>query len=225
MRKIIKLIIISLMCSSLAYAAPITKTLDKDTNLHPQGWPSGVITFKDGTSVSLNDNGEVISGTLKKEEPLILVGSAYFEAYSDPVLNGKDIKRISLIGTVTFNDKGEAVSGELALPAWFNLIKDNEDYPIKFDENTMIYLSPDGSVAQGTIAQSTLLRPVGWKKYLPIDDNAGFILFQSDTEIIMGADVQVLKGTIANKLTVAGVTFPAGTTLQFSETSTPQVVK
>ena len=45
--------------------AAASRTLDKNTELHPQGWSVGeTIKFKKNTAVRLNDNGEVISGTL-----------------------------------------------------------------------------------------------------------------------------------------------------------------
>ena len=42
-----------------------SRMLDKNTELHPQGWSVGeTIKFKKKTAVRLNDIGEVISGTL-----------------------------------------------------------------------------------------------------------------------------------------------------------------
>ena len=45
--------------------ADSSRMLDKNTELHPQGWSVGeTIKFKKKTAVRLNDIGEVISGTL-----------------------------------------------------------------------------------------------------------------------------------------------------------------
>lgn len=42
-----------------------SRMLDKNTELHPQGWSIGeTIKFKKKTAVRLNDIGELISGTL-----------------------------------------------------------------------------------------------------------------------------------------------------------------
>ena len=45
--------------------ADSSRMLDKNTELHPQGWSVGeTIKFKKKTAVRLNDIGEVISGML-----------------------------------------------------------------------------------------------------------------------------------------------------------------
>ena len=45
--------------------ADSSRILDKNIELHPQGWSVGeTIKFKKKTAVRLNDIGEVISGTL-----------------------------------------------------------------------------------------------------------------------------------------------------------------
>ena len=45
-----------------------TRMLAKDTELHPQGWTVGdFIQFKKDTAVTLNNLGEVVSGTLAKD--------------------------------------------------------------------------------------------------------------------------------------------------------------
>jgi len=57
----------ALLCfgiSNLCFADS-SRMLDKNTELHPQGWSVGeTIKFKKKTAVRLNDIGEVISGTL-----------------------------------------------------------------------------------------------------------------------------------------------------------------
>ena len=61
------IIFITLLCFAVAGTAfaATSRTLDKNTELHPQGWSVGeTIKFKKNTAVRLNDNGEVISGTL-----------------------------------------------------------------------------------------------------------------------------------------------------------------
>ena len=52
-------------CISNLCFADSSRMLDKNTELHPQGWSVGeTIKFKKKTAVRLNDIGEVISGTL-----------------------------------------------------------------------------------------------------------------------------------------------------------------
>ena len=63
-RLIIFVFMLCFAVTGTAFAAT-SRTLDKNTELHPQGWSVGeTIKFKKNTAVRLNDNGEVISGTL-----------------------------------------------------------------------------------------------------------------------------------------------------------------
>ena len=55
--------------------ADSSRTLEKNEELHPQGWSVGdTIKFKKKTAVRLNDFGEVISGTLADDTYLRPVG-------------------------------------------------------------------------------------------------------------------------------------------------------
>jgi hypothetical protein len=94
-----------------ANAALITKTLDEDTKLIPSG-SSAVIQmpiFKKGTTVTLNEQGEVVEGTLANDPWLSCVtlqfdedGRHYFYRYGYVFRDGSK---------VTFNNKGEVIKG------------------------------------------------------------------------------------------------------------------
>lgn len=62
---VVFLIVLSL--SSLAFAA--SKNLDKDTALYPPKWQSPMV-FKAGTTVTLNQTGQVTTGTLARDSSL-----------------------------------------------------------------------------------------------------------------------------------------------------------
>ena len=67
------IIFVMLLCFAVAGTslAATSRMLDKNTELHPQGWSVGeTIKFKKNTAVRLNDNGEVISGTLAEDTEL-----------------------------------------------------------------------------------------------------------------------------------------------------------
>lgn len=201
-----------------------TKVLSQDTDLHPQGWPNGTLKFKSGTQVTLNENGEVITGYMKFKEDLITPGSV--TSFYDEETNGKDIYRVTFLGyphAITFNEKGEAVYGTVWGSFVSQIVKNAGSY-INFIDNTVISFDSDGSIKQGTIYNAYEFRPAGWHNFLPTDDKAGFIKFKEGTEVIFGSSAQVTKGTIANDLTVNGITYPAGTTLQFSESGLPQKI-
>lgn len=229
-KKIFLITLAILLITSAVLASPATKTLTKNTDLHPQGWISGALNFKSGTQVTLNNNSEVITGTLTNYEYLGTVGSAYEKEdvvgfFIAPVLH-KNIGRIIFRPDVplTFDDQGRVIKGYIANACSINLV-DRKDYYVRFQERTYIEFNNDGSVLQGTIAEDTCLRPIGWRSFLPLDDNAGFLKFQSGTEIQFGPEGQVIKGTIAKDLVVLGIKYPTGTILQFSESGNPQIVK
>jgi hypothetical protein len=219
-KRIFIILLVLMLIPAIAFCST-TKVIDQDMALHPQGWPYGVLTFKGGTQVTLNENGEVITGVMRNNEELIVVGSVSFGR------NFSEEKEFYLIyfkgDTITFNEKGEVISGTIGSWCFAQLIRNSGAY-VKFQPNTVLAFNSDGSVKQGTLARDYDLRPTGWRNFLPLDNNAGFIKFKEGTEVIFGVSAQVIKGTIANDLTVNGIKYPAGTILQFSDSANPQKI-
>lgn len=199
-----------------------TKVLDQDKALHPQGWPYGTLMFKGGTQITLNENGEVVTGVMKHNEPFLTPGS--ISTIQTCPFEDKELYRVRFSGDpypITFGEKGEVISGTLSEFYSIKLILNTGDY-VNFKKSTVITFNADGSVKQGTLDEAYELRPAGWRNFLSTDENAGFIKFKAGTEVVFGPGAQVIKGTIANDLTANGVRYPAGTTLQFSESANPQ---
>ncbi|MDT8901224.1 hypothetical protein [Anaeroselena agilis] len=222
MSKILLVLVFVCLSFSSASAAPITKTLAEDTLLHPQGDVSGSVKFKGGTSVTLNEQYEVISGTLKYYGFLIPASKGFFYFYD------KDLHSTLMIFKpdtcpIVFNARGEVLSGQIGEDASF-LIWGSASHAT-FKKNTYIEFDEQGYVKTGTIYSDITFRPLGWRNFLPLDDNAGFILFKGETEVFFGPGGQVSRGTIAKEFKINKITYPAGTTLQFSESSDPQIVK
>lgn len=68
MKKLASLLITALLLLGTQAVFAKTITLDKDTKLVPQGFTvADDIKFKKNTSVTLNDNGEVIEGVLASD--------------------------------------------------------------------------------------------------------------------------------------------------------------
>jgi len=223
MSKILLVLVFFCLSFSFASAAPITKTLAEDAYLHPQGWACGVVQFKGGTSVTLNEQREVISGTLKyysflRPASIGFVFTSGTREQSKVMIFKPDTQQI------VFNAHGEVISGQIGEDAAF-LIWDNAMSYVVFKKNTYIEFDEQGYVKLGTLKTDTNLRPLGWRNHLLIDDNAGFIDFKADTEVFFGPGGQVVKGTIAKDTKFKLKTYSAGTTLQFSETAEPQIVK
>lgn len=221
MKRLVSFFLVFMLVPAIAFCST-TKVLEQDKTLHPQGWPFGTLMFKGGTQVTLNENGEVITGVMKYNEPLITPGS--ISDIRTAPFHDEELYRINFRGDsypITFNEKGEVISGTLCE---FNSVRltNNAGKYIDFKKSTVITFNSDGGVKQGTLDNTYEIRPAGWRKFLPVDDNAGFIKFQKGTEVTFGSGAQVIKGTIANDLRINGITYPAGTTLQFSESDYPQ---
>lgn len=223
MKRIVVFFLAFMLIPAIALCST-TKVLDRDTALHPQGWSAGTLMFKGGTQVTLNENGEAVTGIMCNSESLITAGMA-FAFQAGMIIEEKNLYHISFKGDpypISFNEKGEVISGTLNHFYWIRLLG-KTDPPVRF-KNSAIAFYPDGSVKQGTLDDSYEIRPAGWRNFLPLDDNAGFIKFQAGTEVVFGPGAQVIKGTIANDLMVNGVRYSAGTTLQFSESAFPQKI-
>lgn len=224
-----------------------TKTLTKDTKLHPQGWAVGdVLEFKKGTVLTTNDLGEVISGTLKEDTFLqprgwerVINDYYYVTAYTNISPFFSRYHRIfpdrsyniAIPGyghllykggnPVTFNLDGEVLSGTLADTATVRLVAGKYGF-VTFKENTVLSFYASGAVKSGVLDTDTSLRPAGWQKNHVLDEEAGFVKFSAKKAIVFNEAGEVTAGTLKETLkwrSAAGETveFPARTAVRFDE--------
>ena len=209
MKKILVLLLVFTLIPSLALCST-ARVADNATDLQPQGWTSGTLAFKPDSTVELNEKGDVVSGVLKYNEHLRSVGIGYSMGSGTPArlyYKGSD-------ATTFFDERGRVISGTLAGHYNYIYLIPNYEPLVLFKTGTSILFDKNGNVLKGTLRDDTVLRPAGLKS----------VKFKSGTEVIFGSNAQVISGTIANDLTVNAITYPAGTTLQFSESAYPQKI-
>ncbi len=224
-----------------------TKTLPRDTKLHPQGWAVGdLLEFKKGTILTTNDLGEVISGTLKDDTFLqpcgwerVINDYHYISAYAniDPFFSrfhrslvertyniaipGYGHLRYKGGAPVTFSEQGEVISGTIAELATVRLVAGKYGF-LTFKENTVLSFYDSGVIRSGVLDEDTNLRPVGWKANLFASDSAGFVKFKAKQAIEFNENGEVTTGTLkemANWRSTEGeaVEFPANTVVHFND--------
>jgi len=222
MKRIFIFIMALMLFPAIAFCST-TKVLEQDTDLRPQGWATGALKFKQGSTVELNDQGQVITGVLKENRYVLRpAGVAYVSVamfvdqpyYSWYIYYQGD-------RSVTFDERGWVLSGTISSDTDAYLIPNVEPL-IRFKKKTVLLFDRDRNVVSGTICDDTTLCPAGWEKFL-INSN-GILKFKAGTEVVFGPNAQVLKGTIADDLTVNKRIYPAGTTLQFNQSDYPQKI-
>lgn len=208
-------------CVSGTSAEQITKTLTADTKLIPSGFlaTDDPPTFKKGTTVTLNENGEVIEGTLAKDVILSCVPLVYEENgrhYFSPYKGWFNLGR-----KVTFNSRGEVIKGTIAdgKPVYFKVPLNSRSF-ITLKDLTEVSFHQNGMMAYGTPWWDLYLKPIGSKQIM---DNGmgGLVQFKGGRQIELNAKGEVLKGTI-NKdtklMSPAGLkVYVAGTTVEFDD--------
>lgn len=215
------------VCVPGANAALITKKLDEDTKLVPPGVMSvgSIPVFKKGTTVTLNENGEVIEGTLASDPWLNCVsfqfdedGKHYFRQYGYVFRPGTK---------VTFNNKGEVVKGTFS----HNDNRVGIEVPIsgrskiKLRPLTEVTFHTNGVLARGTIDEYSgiYLRPIGWQQIRNSTDNTGgFVKFDCGTIIELNDKGEVTKGTLKNDTKLISAdgnpkVYEAGTAIEFND--------
>lgn len=213
------------VCISGANAAPITKTLEADTKLIPSGLLAieNPPTFKKGTTVILNENGEVIEGILAYDSLLSCVplvyednGRVYFRPYKGCF--NRDTK-------IIFNSRGEVMKGTtyygIGNFAPYLNVPLNSSSVIRLKQSTEVSFHANGMMAYGTPDSDIYLKPVGWKQ---ITDNgmAGSVQFKGGRQIELNEKGEVVKGTL-NKdtklMSPLGILkfYVAGTTVEFDD--------
>lgn len=220
MRKFTALFLAALMLvGANAAFANKTLTLDKDTKLVPQGWTVADDTkFKKNTVVTLNDDGQVISGVLASDTYLRPAGwknlaSNYYYVESSagffpprffyhPFRPGLVIPadgHVRYMGNkpVTFAKDGTVLSGTIDNDVVLQL-SDNGYGFVRFKNDTLLTFDEDGKVQSGTLAEATKLRPLGWQHNLR-GESAGFVEFKSGTKISFDANGFVTSGSLKEK--------------------------
>lgn len=214
-------------------AAPITKTLDDDMRIALPGtiasqWGHGMPEFKKGTVVTLNDNGEVLEGTLISSERLPCVtGGAFYYRWS--FANDSQIRPSRLLyfkaGTkVTFNEKGEVIRG-MVVGDFIEVPVSQTNY-IGILDGTEISFHENGMIATCTSSNDIYLRTVGWRQILNENNTSKIICpslvqFKKGTPLELNDKCEVIKGTL-NKgtklLSPNGIRlYEAGTTVEFDD--------
>jgi len=130
--------------SSLAFAD--SKSLDKDTLFFHDNW-TGWLWFKGGTSVTIDEKGQLVTGTLAQD-------SAFWTQGGNTI--GQVLFKAGT--TVNVNKLGQVITGTLA-----------QDYPfwtppppynigsIMFKGGTSVTFNEKGQLVTGTLAQDLML--------------------------------------------------------------------
>lgn len=215
------IVIAVLLCFSVNAAyADSSRTLDKNTELHPQGWSVGeTIKFKKKTAVRLNDAGEVISGTLTDDTYLrpqgwqrVINDNYFVSAYTGGAWFPRhhrywpgSVYNIALPSyghlrykdntAVTFSAQGTVLSGTLAARTTISL-GDGQYGFVTFADSSILEFYDNGAVKMGTLNEDTQLRPVFWQQNMADNSNAGFVEFKKDTRVYFDKSGLVTAGTI-----------------------------
>jgi hypothetical protein len=219
----------------------------KETKFHPQGWTVGdFIEFKKGTTITLNELGEVISGVLAKDTFLYPRGWArvindyyYITAYSDPIPYGyrfhhrlvdrsynmaiPGYNHLQFKGgtAVTFSQSGDILTGTIVGTAVLRLVEGKYGF-ISCRANSVLTFYDSGAIQSAVLAEDTYLRPFNWQKLLRQPEAAGFVKFCANKPITFNETGDVVTGTLKEpaKL-VAGdgqiKEFAANTAVRFTE--------
>ena len=208
-------------CLAIGSNAAFAKTivLDKDTKLVPQGWTvADDIKFKKNTSVTLNDNGQVVGGVLAGDNYLRPTGwknlaSNYYYVESSagffpprffyhPFRPGLVIPadgHVRYCGNkpITFAADGTVLSGTIDNDVVLQLSDTGYGF-VRFKNDTELSFYANGRVKKGTLAEATKLRPIGWQYNLQ-DEGAGFVEFKGGTAISFDEAGLVSAGTLNKK--------------------------
>ncbi len=219
LKRIFLAAVIFTLAFSAAAFADSSRMLDKNEELHPQGWSVGdTIKFKKKTAVRLNNYGEVISGTLADDTYLRphgwqrIINDHYFvSAYTggwfprhhrywpggvyNVALSSYGHLRYKDNTAVTFSEMGTVLSGTLAGKATISIGEGQYGF-VTFKEGSILEFYDSGAVKMGTLAEDTQLRPVFWLKNMKDNSNAGFVEFKENTRVNFDENGCIVSGTI-----------------------------
>ena len=228
-----------------AAAVPAELVVGKETKFHPQGWTVGdFVEFKKDTAVTLNEQGEVVSGVLAKDTFLyprgwerVINDYYYVTAYTDSIPYwGRFGRRffdsrynMAIPGyhhllfkggsRVTFSDKGDVLTGTLANEAVLRLVAGQYGF-ISCRANTVLSFYESGAIRSAVLSEDTHLRPLGWRTIMQPSATAGFIKFSANKPVEFNEAGEVIAGTLKEtvKLLAAGgetKAFKAGSAVRF----------
>lgn len=191
------LVVIYFMMTMHVVNAMETIQLKSDTNLHPMGWVSGSLNFKGGTTVTINEYGEVISGMLTHYERLRpAVDLASSDSSPDAANMGYAPFKPGV--TITFNEVGEVIEGTLGENT--NIRSMGKDGRFVFASNSYVkFNSVTRGVETGTLYGNTYFRPNGWKHIPDSLATAGYLKFKHGTVVKFNTKGEVLSGTLAEE--------------------------
>ncbi|MBP2655520.1 MAG: hypothetical protein H6Q73_3089 [Firmicutes bacterium] len=213
------IVLVVLFCpKGIVNAAKTTKILDEDTKITPPGVMATIWMFipefKKGTTVILNDNDEVLEGTLTSYE--ILTSAA---KVSNCYINLSFKPR----SRVTFNDEGKVIKGTIeraVLPV-------GQLSSVMVKDGTEVSFHDNGILATFTLVQDTYLRPVGWRQTLRVNFRnkvkcSGLVEFKGETQVELNEKGEVTKGTLNKDTRLLSPdgsinVYAASTTVEFDE--------
>lgn len=205
------------ICAFSTIAQAKTITLDKTKVLVPQGWSTvnEDLKFKKGTTVELNSNGEVISGTLNRDIALRPTGwrnmvNDYYEESNNSIFYPRIFHPFTSVSIptptyghvrykgnkpITFVSDGTVLSGTIDEEVTISVQKDKYGL-VTFNDQYELSFYPDGSVKKGRLNDDTFLRPNGWQKGLSGDELAGFVEFKKDNDVTFSQNGYVTSGVL-----------------------------
>lgn len=212
--------------------AETTKNLTEDVKLHPIGWLTENIKFKAGTVVKLNDYGEVIEGTLASGNELMPVGWRRVirsfntnQGWGDYGHGTENPGHLRFKGNtiVSFNSRGEVVSGTLEYDAFILLHPDRPGI-VRFKCDEVIKYYDNGLVAEGAIRDDTLFKPSGWTRMVG-NGEAGYVKFKGGTLLKFNNSGEIIEGTIKGDTPIwledgTKKVYPAGSIVKFVDDKT-----
>lgn len=217
-------------------------TLKKDTDYYLQGHSVGeAVEFRKGTTVVLNEIGEVMEGTLNEVVWLRPVGwQSIIQDYSFAA-GYVDVRpffprmthstyQMALLNfghlpykektKIVLNEDGLVLSGTIKEEVTIALTEDKYGF-IKLKSGEEVVFYPDGKLKSGTLAEDTKLRPVGWRERLDLDrESVGYVEFRAGEDIVFDENGEVLSGTIKKSsptlISGEGKMYADGTKLSFA---------
>lgn len=194
-----------------------TVTLDKTKVLVPQGWSTvnSDLKFKKGTTVELNSNGEVVSGTLNRDIALRPTGwrnmvNDYYEESNNSIFYPRIFHPFTSVSIptptyghvrykgdrpITFAADGTVLSGTIDEEVTVSVQKDRYGL-VTFNDQYELAFYPDGSVRKGRLNDDTMLRPNGWQTGLTGDELAGFVEFKKGSDVTFSQQGYVTSGVL-----------------------------
>ena len=195
-KSLLFIVLTLLFVNILPLMAQETVLLERDQTIPVRGAVFS-ITFRGGTQADLDENGEVIRGTIVYDQILPVSGGDYSIKFQEGTI-------------VEFDEDGEVLRG---VPAYDQIIPvSGGDYSIKFQEGSVVEFDGSGEVLRGVLA---------YDQILPVSGGDYSIKFQEGSVVEFDGNGEVLRGILAGDqiLPVSGgdysIKFQRGTIVEF----------